>query len=256
MPLRDHFIETGPDSRVGDMALRSAPNRGRRVATSSGRLQRVAAGAALGFVSCLWGPAVLADSSSGTNADTGYIAPAGSSQDADTDSGQASAGAKTQGAASAAAAVPTELKTMTVNAERKRENVQDVPVSATTISDDKLDALLTGGQDNRELSAQSPSLRANGSNGRAQPRFFIRGYGNTEYKPFASQPVGLVYDGVVQNNAVLQSFPMFDMQSVEVLRGPQGALFGRNTPAGLIDMESVKPSFDTRKGYLDASIGS
>jgi len=50
----------------------------------------------------------------------------------------------------------------------------------------------------------------------------------------ANQPVSLVYDGVVLENPVLKGFPVFDLDQVEVLRGPQGTLFGRNTPAGAV----------------------
>jgi iron complex outermembrane receptor protein len=53
--------------------------------------------------------------------------------------------------------------------------------------------------------------------------------------------VSLVYDDVVQENPILKGFPAFDLEQVEVLRGPQGTLFGRNTPAGVVKFDSVKP---------------
>ena len=67
-------------------------------------------------------------------------------------------------------------------------------------------------------------------------------YGNTDFDLNASQPVSLIYDDVVQENPILKGFPVFDLEQIEVLRGPQGTLFGRNTPAGVVKFDSVKPS--------------
>jgi iron complex outermembrane receptor protein len=135
-----------------------------------------------------------------------------------------------------------QLETVTVTAQRRAENIKDVPVSVTLLKDEKLDVLLSGGQDIRFLAGKVPSLNVESSNGRTFPRFYIRGYGNTDFSTFASQPVSLVYDDVVQENGILKGFPVFDVAGVEVLRGPQGTLFGRNTPAGVVKFESAKPN--------------
>jgi iron complex outermembrane receptor protein len=90
--------------------------------------------------------------------------------------------------------------------------------------------------------------------GRTFPRFYIRGLGNTDFDFNASQPVSLVYDDVVLENPILKGFPIFDLDRVEVLRGPQGTLFGRNTPAGIVKFDSVKPGKDTN-GYGRISYG-
>ncbi|OYV00609.1 MAG: TonB-dependent receptor, partial [Burkholderiales bacterium PBB5] len=92
--------------------------------------------------------------------------------------------------------------------------------------------------------------------GRAFPRFYLRGYGNTDFRLNASQPVSLVYDDIVQENPILKGFPAFDLERIEVLRGPQGSLFGRNTPAGVVKFESVKPNLKATDGYGSASFGS
>jgi iron complex outermembrane receptor protein len=121
------------------------------------------------------------------------------------------------------------------------------------LKDEKLDVLLSGGQDIRFLAGKVPSLNVESSNGRTVPRFYIRGYGNTDFSTFASQPVSLVYDDVVQENPALKGFPVFDVAGVEVLRGPQGTLFGRNTPAGVVKFESEKPNTKKIEGYYNAS---
>ncbi|WP_432379541.1 TonB-dependent receptor [Duganella sp. P38] len=155
-----------------------------------------------------------------------------------------------------AATTQPQLETVTVTAQRRAENIKDVPVSVTMLKAEKLDVLLSGGQDIRFLAGKVPSLNVESSNGRTFPRFYIRGYGNTDFSTFASQPVSLVYDDVVQENGILKGFPVFDVAGVEVLRGPQGTLFGRNTPAGVVKFESAKPNLDKIEGYYSASIAT
>ena len=148
-----------------------------------------------------------------------------------------------------------ELQTITVTADRRLENIRDVPSSVSALQGEILEALGTSGQDVRALSGRVPSLNVESSFGRAFPRFYIRGYGNTDFRLNASQPVSLVYDDVVQENPILKGFPIFDVDRVEVLRGPQGTLFGRNTPAGVVKFDSVKPG-KKAEGYGSISIGT
>ena len=158
-------------------------------------------------------------------------------------------------AESASASASEQLKTVTVTAERRTANIKDVPISITTLSDENLDVLESGGQDVRVLAARVPSLNIESSFGRAFPRFYIRGYGNSDFDLNASQPVSLVYDDVVQENPILKGFPVFDLDQIEVLRGPQGTLFGRNTPAGVVKFDSAKPT-NRLEGYLNVSDAS
>jgi len=145
-----------------------------------------------------------------------------------------------------------QLEEVTVTAERRAENVRDVPSSISTVDKATLDVLATNGQDVRVLAARVPSLNVESSFGRAFPRFYIRGYGNGDFRLNASQPVSLIYDEVVQENPILKGFPIFDLDQIEVLRGPQGTLFGRNTPGGVVKFNSVRPA-DTFGGYASVS---
>ena len=147
------------------------------------------------------------------------------------------------------------LDTLQVTAQRRVENAKDVPVSITAIQGEKLDVIGSAGDDIRFLSARVPSLNIESSYGRAFPRFYIRGLGNTDFDLNASQPVSLVYDDVVQESPLLKGFPLFDLANVEVLRGPQGTLFGRNTPAGVVKFDSARPSQQS-DGYLKVGYGS
>lgn len=148
-----------------------------------------------------------------------------------------------------------KLQTITVTAERRTENILNVPQSVSAIRGEELEVLNSGGLDVRQLAARTPSLNIESSYGRAFPRFYIRGLGNTDFDLNASQPVSLVFDDVVQENPVLKGFPLFDLAQVEVLRGPQGTLFGRNSPAGVVKFESVKPS-QKQDGYVSATYGT
>lgn len=148
------------------------------------------------------------------------------------------------------------LDAVKVTAERRAEDSRDVPVSATVLRPEYLDALSTSASDVRVLAGKAPSLNIESSNGRVFPRFYIRGYGNTDYTTYASQPVSFVYDDIVYENAFLKGFPLFDLDSVEVLRGPQGTQFGRNTPAGVVKVNSARPQFGDIGGYASLSYGT
>jgi iron complex outermembrane receptor protein len=154
-----------------------------------------------------------------------------------------------------ALAQETELGEVVVTAQKRAENLNDVPVSVTAIGGEKLDVIRSSGGDIRVLSARIPSVTLESSYARIFPRPYIRGLGNTDFDFNASQPVSFVYDEVVMENPVLKSFPLFDIEQVEALRGPQGTLFGRNTPAGVLKFDSVKPS-QSFGGYAQASYAS
>ncbi|HUP46286.1 MAG TPA: TonB-dependent receptor plug domain-containing protein, partial [Thermoanaerobaculia bacterium] len=147
------------------------------------------------------------------------------------------------------------LEEVTVTAQKRVEDVQDVPVAVTAIPDEQVELLTSGGADVKALSGRVPSLLIESSFGRAFPRFYIRGLGNTDFDLNASQPVSMVYDDVFLENPILKGMPVWDVDRVEVLRGPQGTLFGRNTPAGIVKFESRQPSQDF-EGYVTGSIGT
>lgn len=148
-----------------------------------------------------------------------------------------------------------EVTEVIITATRRSETARDVPVAVTSISGEKLGVLNSSGQDIRLLSGRTPSLLVESSFGRTYPRFYIRGLGNTDFDVNAAQPVSVVYDDVAMESPMLKAFPVFDLADVEVLRGPQGTLFGRNTPAGVVKLDSAKPS-DVFGGFGSASYGT
>jgi outer membrane receptor protein involved in Fe transport len=138
-----------------------------------------------------------------------------------------------------------QLDAIIVTANRREESLQDVPISADVLDQQRIDNIFAAAADTTALAGTVPGLNVESSNGRVAPRFYIRGLGNTDFDLAASQPVSVLLDDIVMENVTLKSFPVFDVERIEVLRGPQGTLFGRNTPAGIVKIDTIKPGFDT-----------
>lgn len=148
------------------------------------------------------------------------------------------------------------LEEVVVTAERRSENQQTVPVSLSVLNADMLDTITASGDDSLvALSGKVPSLYVESTTGRIFPRFYIRGLGNVDFYLGASQPVSIIQDDIVEEHVVLKSTPVFDVGQIEVLRGPQGSLFGRNTTAGIIKFDSNRPTQEF-EGRATASYGA
>ena len=158
-----------------------------------------------------------------------------------------------------ALAIPSQaqnvLEEIVVTAQKREQNIQDVPISITRMSGQWLESKFAGGGDVLELASTVPGLHVESSNGRLSPRFYMRGLGNADFTAAASQPVSIVFDEVPMEKASLKSFPIFDLDDIEVIRGPQGTLFGRNTTAGILKFDSRRPTEET-EGYIKASGGN
>ena len=145
---------------------------------------------------------------------------------------------------------------ITVTAERREENLQRVPVSVGVLAGEDLRTINAGGDDTLlSLAGRVPSLYVETTTGRIFPRFYIRGLGNIDFYLGASQPVSIIQDDIVLEHVVLKSNPVYDVRQVEVLRGPQGSLFGRNTTAGIIKFDSNAPT-DTWQARADTNYGT
>ena len=154
-----------------------------------------------------------------------------------------------------AGALSAQIEEVVVTAQKKTQDAQDIPFGISVMNDEKINEIFAGGADVLALAAQLPSLYVESSNGRLAPRFYIRGIGNVDFDVNASQPISLVYDEMVLENPTAKSFPLFDIERVEILRGPQGTLFGRNTTAGIVKFDSFKPTA-SYENALEAGIGN
>jgi iron complex outermembrane receptor protein len=166
---------------------------------------------------------------------------------------QSADGAADAGTTSVATDVGSDI---VVTAQRRQERLTDVPVSVGVVRGDDLRTFTAGGDDTLlALSGRVPGLYAESTTGRIFPRFYIRGLGNIDFYLGASQPVSIIQDDVVLEHVVLKSNPVFDVAQVEVLRGPQGSLFGRNTTAGIVKFDTNRPTMELN-GQAQASVGS
>jgi outer membrane receptor protein involved in Fe transport len=177
-------------------------------------------------------------------------------QQTDTDGSAAQA---TDGATSEAAAVdnaaaeqqPMDNSEIIVTATRRNEALSDIPLAVSAVTADTLEN--SGASDIRQVAQVSPSLLVSSSSteaGGATAR--IRGIGTVGDNPGLESSVGLFVDGVYRSRTAVGLTELGAIDRVEVLRGPQGTLFGRNTSAGLISVITAKPRFERQvSGQID-----
>jgi iron complex outermembrane receptor protein len=144
------------------------------------------------------------------------------------------------------------LQEIVVTAQLRSEKSQDVSVSLTTYSGDALEKL--GVTDTASLTSVTSGVVISNILGGSVPTITIRGQGVGAASFFANQPnsAAINVDGVYLPSAIMSNFQIFDTERVEVLKGPQGTLYGRNTTAGAINFFSRKPT-QTAEGYVQTS---
>lgn len=132
------------------------------------------------------------------------------------------------------------LKKITVTARKREELIQNVPLSITHFSSEKIEALKVN--DLESLAVQMPNVALDDAvSGMALANFSIRGVGINNSIASVDPTVGVFVDGVYQGQISTVLFDTFDIESMEVLRGPQGTLFGRNVTGGAILINTKKP---------------
>ena len=146
------------------------------------------------------------------------------------------------------------LGTITVTAEKREESLQTVPISVTAFTGDQLRE--QGFTDSTDIAAQVPGLNIGTPVGEGNnPSITLRGVGLNDFNDNNEGPVSVYNDGVYVAALAAQTFQLFDLERVEVLRGPQGTLFGRNATGGLIQFVSAKPT-DEFEAYTSFTYGS
>jgi iron complex outermembrane recepter protein len=129
-----------------------------------------------------------------------------------------------------------------VSAQRRNESVQDVPVAVTVVRGEEIDRRNT--TELFDLARSVPGLTVS-SFSEAEPIIAVRGASNTFSQAGASKPVGVFIDDVYISRNSASTFQLFDLESVEVLRGPQGTFFGRNVTGGAIVINTAKPDLES-----------
>jgi iron complex outermembrane receptor protein len=145
------------------------------------------------------------------------------------------------------------LEEIIVFAQKREQSMQDVPVSVMAFNNEFLNK--AGITDVFQLQAAEPSLKVGQTNSVSTTNFRIRGIGTTSQSFGLEAAVGLYVDGVFQSRASSLVNEMVDIASVEVLRGPQGTLFGRNSSAGAVSFNSIRPDHEGT-GFLEFTAGN
>ena len=143
------------------------------------------------------------------------------------------------------------IEEILVTATKRTQNLQDISVSMTALSGDKIDAF--GFEDTRDIFSQIPNVSSN--EGSFSADITIRGNSTLNSTLAGEDNVALYFDEVYRPAAFYGGGVLMDVERAEVLRGPQGTLFGRNSTAGLVHFISRKPT-EEQEGYLNFEYGS
>lgn len=145
------------------------------------------------------------------------------------------------------------VETVVVTAERREEDIQHIASAVSVISGEAVanSEVRNAGDVIRFV----PNMTADTTDGHGRPKFYIRGIGLSDASIWNTNPIGTYVDDVYIWNASTVGFPLFDLERVEVLRGPQGTLWGKNTTGGAINFIARKPRFEP-DGYVKASYGN
>ncbi|MBV9727508.1 MAG: TonB-dependent receptor, partial [Gammaproteobacteria bacterium] len=140
------------------------------------------------------------------------------------------------------------LEEVTVTAQRRTERLQDVPVAVTALSGSEL--IDRGVRQAADIVDAVPNLLLNLPYGpEAQPTFTLRGVTTQDFSENQSSPIAMYVDEVYKPVGALQSLQIYDLDRVEVLRGPQGTLYGKNATGGAVNFYSRNPSLTDYDGY-------
>jgi len=145
------------------------------------------------------------------------------------------------------------IEEIVVTAQKREQGVNDVGITVNAFTGEQLKD--RGFKTAEDMAMMTPGLTVNETAATGVPLYTIRGVGYQDYSTAASSTVGLYFDGVAIPYTVMSRGLMFDVERVEVLKGPQGDLYGRNTTAGQINFVSKKPTDEYEAG-LTAGIGS
>jgi iron complex outermembrane receptor protein len=147
------------------------------------------------------------------------------------------------------------LEEVTVTAQRRAESLQDVPLAVTAFSGDEVEA--RNWLRPADVAQQVPNMQISNPFGDVQPLFAIRGVSMISYNPSQASPIGVYADETYIGATYLHGLSMFDTERVEVLRGPQGTLYGKNTTGGAINLFSRSPDIDAgTSGYFTLGAGN
>jgi iron complex outermembrane receptor protein len=145
------------------------------------------------------------------------------------------------------------LQEVVVSAQKREQNIQDVGISISAFTGEQLAAL--GVKQSFDIAAFTPGVHISGNLAGQNTQFTIRGVTQNDFNDIVEAPNAVYLDEGYIAVAQAQTFALFDIDRVELLKGPQGTLFGRNATGGLVHYISRKPNFEKVDGYVDLTFG-
>lgn len=145
------------------------------------------------------------------------------------------------------------LEEVIVTATKREQNIQDIPVTVTAIS--AMEIQEAGINDISDVSQIVPSLTVSSNISPFSTGIRIRGIGTTQLDPSLEASVAFILDGVFMGRSGLGMSDLTDIERIEVLQGPQGTLYGKNSNAGVISVITRQPNIEEIEGYIEASVG-
>lgn len=146
-----------------------------------------------------------------------------------------------------------KIEVIEVTSQKRQQNQQKVGIAVTAFSEDMLETL--GVEQPIDIAQHTPNLNVKNVLNKSAPIFTIRGIGNAAFTSNSVAPVGVYTDELFLPTNSMMSFSVFDVERVEVLKGPQGTLFGRNTTAGAVSFITKRPS-DVSEGNFSLTLGN
>jgi iron complex outermembrane receptor protein len=145
----------------------------------------------------------------------------------------------------ASGALAQSMDTITITAQKREQTLQDTPISVAVVGAEAIESSTI--RDAADLQTLVPSLRVAEFASSTNTEFSLRGLGTSSFNPGLEPSVGIFVDGVYRPRSGAAINDLVSIERVEVLRGPQSTLFGRNTPAGVVSFITAEPEFET--GY-------
>lgn len=146
------------------------------------------------------------------------------------------------------------LEEVVVTASKRQQTLQEVPIAVSVVSSETIEQAQV--LDIKDLQTLVPSLKVTQLQGSAQTNFIIRGFGNGANNPGIEPSVGVFIDGVYRSRVGSALADLPKLERIEVLRGPQSTLFGKNASAGVISVTTAKPDLVSFNGSVGATVGN
>lgn len=150
-------------------------------------------------------------------------------------------------------AAQAQVEQIVVTAQKREQNAQDVGIAVTAFGEEQIRAAGISTADN--VADSISGVQIYNYRGKSQPSFVVRGVGTQDFAPNTAPTAAVYIDEVYLGSNIVTGFQIFDVERVEVLKGPQGTLFGRNTTGGAVSYTTKRPS-EEFEGYAEIGYGN